>query len=197
MITSGAIGRVPGARILSTAMAFGPDVEPAMAFAEDAANGVTLPTIQDAHTIDCAITVLEPLEMAGALVTTQFPLVQVGDDPIRRTRRTPDHVLLQGRLASGAPVSIEVVGGRPIAAVPFRFEITGETGSLVLEGSAPRGFQSGRLRLLQDGREQACKDGALAGLPDAAINVAGPMRPCATTSPTTRSPCLASSTLRA
>ncbi len=58
LVTSGAIGRVLNARILSTTMAFGPEVERAMAFAEQAENGVTLPAIQGAHTLDLAITVL-------------------------------------------------------------------------------------------------------------------------------------------
>ena len=173
LIEAGAIGRVLSARVVSTTMAFGPRVEAAMAFAEDVANGVTLPTIQGAHTIDLAAAVLGRLDEAVALASTQFPEVTVGEAANRQERSTPDHLLLQGRVAGGAPLSVEVAGGRPADAVPFRFEITGEEGSLVLDGGAPRGFQSGRLRLMRDGEEQRVDEGELAGLPDAAVNVAG------------------------
>lgn len=172
LIASGSIGRVLSARIVSTTAAFGAKVETAMAFAEDAANGVTLVTIQGAHSFDLAISVLGDLAEASSLATTQYPRVQVGDDATWQPRSTPDHILLQGRLASHAALSVEVAGGRPSGAVPFHFEITGDKGSLVLEGGALRGFQSGRLRLLLDGEEQPVDEGEAAGLPDAAANVA-------------------------
>ncbi len=173
LIASGAIGRVLSARMISTTMAFGPKVEPALAFAEDASNGVTLVTIQAAHSFDFAIAMLGCLDEASALATTQYPMVEIGGDAIPRARSTPDHILLQGRLASGAPLSIEVAGGRPPDAVPSRLEVTGDAGSLVLEGGAPRGFQSGCLRLLLNDEEQRIRDGELSGLPDEAINVGG------------------------
>jgi predicted dehydrogenase len=173
VIASGAIGRVLSARMLSTTMAFGPKVEPAMAFAEDAANGVTLITIQAAHSFDFAIAMLGSLDEASALATTQYPTVEIGGDATPQARSTPDHILLQGRLASGAPLSIEVAGGRPPDAVPFRFEVIGDAGSLVLEGGAPRGFQSGCLRLLLNGEVQRTGDGELSRLPDEALNVGG------------------------
>ena len=59
---------------------------------------------------------------------------------------------MQARLASGAPLMVQVAGGRPPEDTPFRFEVIGERGSLVLDGDAPRGFQSGRLRLLLNNR---------------------------------------------
>lgn len=139
LIASGAIGRVLSARILSTTMAFGPKVEAAMAFGETAENGVTLATIQGAHTLDTAIAVLGDVAEASALVTTQYPQVEV-EGGGTRARTTPDHLLVQARLAGGAPLSIEVAGGRPPEATPFRLSVTGETHDLALEGGAPRGF---------------------------------------------------------
>ena len=56
---------------------------------------------------------------------------------------------------------------------PFWLEIQGETGVLRLEGGAPRGLQSGRIGLLQNGERVAVDEGELAGLPDAAVNVGG------------------------
>jgi len=50
--------------------------------------------------------------------------------------------------------------------------LSGETGDLVLEGGAPRGFQSGRLRLLVDGAPVPVNEGEAAPMPDEAANVA-------------------------
>lgn len=174
LIGGGAVGRVLNARILSTTMAFGPDVEGAMAFGEKAENGVTLPTIQGAHTLDLAIAVLGGFADLSALASTQFAEVRVAgkDGTVTQARTTPDHLAVLARLDNGAPILIEVVGGRPADATPFRFEITGETGVLVLEGGAPRGVQSGVLRLLMNGEEQAL-DAATTPGPDTAVNVAG------------------------
>ncbi len=170
MVAAGAVGRVLSARILSTTMAFGYETERAMAFAEKPENGVTLLSVQGAHTIDLAIAVLGDFAAISALASTQYP--QIAVEAVKQARTTPDHVLLMARLAGGVPVSIEVAGGRPADATPFRFEVTGETGVLVLEGGAPRGVQSGELSLLVDGKPQQVKPGQVAE-PDTAVNVAG------------------------
>ena len=172
LVESGAIGRVLSARVVSVTAAFGAEVEQALAFAEDSANGVTLSTIQGAHTLDVVAAVLGRFATGAAMATTQFPEVRIGPDRMPAARSTPDHLLFQLRLATGAPVSIEVAGGRHAGQTPFRFEITGETGTLVLDGGAPRGFQSGRLHLLLDGSEQPL-DALPASLPDTAASVAG------------------------
>ena len=85
--------------------------------------------------------VLGGLADISALGTTQYPEIQIGDK--HHVRSLFDHFLVQARLASGAALSVEVAGGRPPDATPFRFEVTGETGTLVLEGGAPRGFHAG------------------------------------------------------
>ena len=174
MIEAGKVGRVLSARILSTTMAFGPETERAMAFAEKAENGATLVTIQGAHTLDVAIAVLGGFTELSALATTQFPKIMIGGNSQKspEVRTTPDHVLVMGRLAGGVPLSIEVAGGRAPEATPFWFEVTGENGVLVLEGGAPRGFQSGLLHLHLNGEEQRIDPGKVVE-PHTAVNVAG------------------------
>ena len=127
------IGRPLTARIISNTAAFGPKVEAAMAFGEDGANGVTLVSIQGAHTFDLLMAVLGPFVAISALATTQFSKVNVGDDAVSKPRTTSDHVFLQGELLSGMPVGIEVAGGRPPES-PTLFEITGTTGTLTVRG---------------------------------------------------------------
>ena len=58
-LRDGRIGRPLTARILPNTAAFGPKVEAAMTFGEEGANGVTLVSIQGAHTVDLAMSVLE------------------------------------------------------------------------------------------------------------------------------------------
>ena len=172
LLKSGAIGRPLSARVLSTTVAFGVQVESAMAFAEDAENGATLVTIQGAHTVDFAIALLGPWADLTALATTQYPDVQVGDPPTRKTRSTPDHLLVQARGTGDVAMSVEVAGGRPPEAVPFRMDVIGEHGDLMIEGGAMRGFQSGRLTLSLAGKTQLVDEGEVGAMPAEAANVA-------------------------
>lgn len=143
-----------------------------MAFGEDGANGVTLVSIQGAHTFDLAMAVLGPFASLSALATTQYPDVTVCKDAALKPRTTSDHVFLQGQLSSGVPVDIEVAGGRPPES-PTLFEVAGTDGTLTIRGGAMRGVQSGRLQLLIDGESEKIDEGPLASMPDAAANVAG------------------------
>jgi predicted dehydrogenase len=172
LVASGAIGRPLSARILSTTVAFGLQVETAMAFAEDGDNGATLVTIQGAHTLHFAIALLGPWSELDALTTIQYPEVKVGNPPTPHVRSTPDHLLVQARGSGDVGVSVEVAGGRPPQAVPFRMEVTGEHGELVVAGGAMRGFQSGRLTLSLLGKPQLLDEGELTSMPAEAANVA-------------------------
>ena len=171
-LQEGRIGRPLTARIVSNTGAFGPKVEPAMAFGEDGAYGVTLVSIQGAHTFDLAIAVLGPFAAFSALATTQYPHVKIGEDTTLKPRTTSDHVFLQGQLASGLSVGIEVAGGRPPES-PTHVEVTGTKGTLTIRGGAMRGVQSGRLHLLINGEPANIDEGPVSSMPDAAANVAG------------------------
>ena len=172
LVASGGIGRVLSASVYSSTAGFGPDVPAPFVYLEDPRNFANLVTIQGAHTIDLAITVVGVLGDLSALATVQYPEIRAGDDKEVRKRVTFDHLLMQGRLAQGGTLSVEVAGGRP-PETPFRMEVVGETGTLRLDGGAPRGFQSGRMTLSLDGKPQRVDEGELAAMPDAAANVAG------------------------
>ncbi len=173
LIATGAIGRVLSARVLSTTVAFGPKVEEAMAFGEDAGNGVTLITIQGAHTLDFAVAVLGEFADLSALTTIQFPELEIGDAARKQKRSVPDHLLTQSALVNGSALSVEVAGGRPADATPFRLEVTGDKGQLTLDGGAIRGFQSGLLALSLNGKPEQVADTRAEHLPGTAVNVAG------------------------
>ncbi len=171
MIASGAIGRPLSVRVYSPTIGFGPVTNPAEAYTEKPENGVTIVTIQGAHTLDLVIALLGGFGDVSALASTLHPEIRIGDGA-PQTRMTFDHLLVQGRLAGGVAASVEVAGGRP-AGTPFSLEITGETGVLTLAGGAMRGFQAGRLHLALDGEPQAVDEGESAGMPEGAANVAG------------------------
>ena len=171
LIASGKIGRVLNARMHSETIAFGPKTDKGSLYLEDSAAGATLIAIHGGHALDTAIAVLGGMNDIQALTTIQFPEISVSDAGEQRTRTVSDHLLTQSSLSSGAAVSIEVAGGQPHPT--FQFEIVGESGSLSLQGGAPRGFQSGRLDLWLNGEKQQLDEGEVADMPDAAANVAG------------------------
>jgi len=53
-----------------------------MTYAENVDNGVTLVSIQGAHTIDFAIAVLGMLDDVAALATTQYREIKIGGDEL-------------------------------------------------------------------------------------------------------------------
>ena len=173
LLESGTIGTVLSARVISSTIAFGKTTGAPMAFSEDPANGVTLVTIQGAHTVDAAIAVLGGLDCASALTSTQYPHIEVGDPPTPYQRITPDHLLVQAQLKKAGVLAIEVAGGRPADQVPFSFQITGTNGEVELRGGAIRGFQSGTLQLILNGEQQTVDEGELSSMPDIVLNVAG------------------------
>lgn len=171
LLDAGAVGRVLSASVLSTTAGFGRDVPPGELYLEDPANGMHLSTIQAAHTLDLVLGLVGPLTSMSSLVTTQFPELRVGDGTARRT--LPDHVLVHGRLDSGAALAVEVAGGRAVDDTPFLLRVVGTDATLVLRGGAPRGFQSGLLSLELAGETVGVDAGELAGLPTSVVNVAG------------------------
>ncbi len=173
LLADGALGRVTSVSVYSSTAAFGPVVPAGARYLEDPASGMNLTTIQTAHTLDLVASLVGGLASFAALRTVQHPDVTVaGTDPTVHLRRTvPDHVLVQGRLVSGAALAVEVSGGRAPEA-PFRLDVRGERGSLVLTGGGPRGFQASRLQLWRDGSVEPLDEAATQDLPEPVVNVA-------------------------
>jgi len=176
LIRCGALGRVLTVSVYSSTAAFGPAVTKQSLHLEDPRTGMNLTTIQAAHTIDLAVYLAGSLTSLAVLRTVRFPELTIADadeasaDTFHRT--LPDHVLLQGRLASGGALAVQVVGGRPADDAPFRLDVDGELGTLSLEGGGARGFQASVLRLRQDGKPVDTRDAMAADLPDSVVNVA-------------------------
>lgn len=167
-----AIGRILSINVLSTTAGFGRHIEPAMLSLEDPDVGMNLLTIQAAHTLDLALLFGGGLETVSAQTGIQFPHLSVGEDGESHERVLPDHVAVQGRLRDGGALVLEVAGGRPANATPFRLEIVGEDGRLTLEGGGARGFQAGRQTLARDGKPVELDHDLPDDLPEVAVNLA-------------------------
>ena len=170
LIAASRIGRPLSARVYSSTVGFGAKTPPAEAYTENPDNGVTLVTIQGAHTLDLVTALLGEFTDMSALMTRQYPEIRIGNGELQ-ARTTFDHLLVQARLAGGVAVLVEVAGGRP-PATPFTMEVVGDLGTLALTGGAPRGFQSGRLRLALNGQPQSVDEGEISVMNDQAANVA-------------------------
>ena len=171
-LASGDLGRLLSLSAFSSSAGFGPEVAAPFVYLEDPAAFANLVTIQGAHTLDLIMALGGPPAALSALASRQFPEIKTGEKAERRQRQTFDHLLAHGRLQNGAPFAIEVAGGRK-GGTPFWLEIVGEKGILRLDGGAPRGLQSGRIGLVENGKRVSIDEGELSALPDAAVNVAG------------------------
>jgi predicted dehydrogenase len=172
LLDAGAIGRLLSVSTFSSTAGFGPEVAAPFVYLEDPAAFANLVTIQGAHTFDLVTMLGGVPQRLTALASRQFPHIIMRDDHLRQRRKTFDHLLMQGRLATDVPFTVEVAGGRK-GQTPFWLELVGENGVLRLEGGAPRGAQSSRIVLWRDGERVATDDAATASMPDAAVNVAG------------------------
>ena len=168
---AGAVGNILSARMYSGTVAFGATESESDSYLENPENGATHLTIHGGHAVDAVVALLGGLDALDALGTIQYKEISVENGRRLLKRTIPDHLLIQSRLLAGAGVGIEVDGGRSPGDTRFRFEITGEQGSMTLEGGAAVGFQAGRLTLLMNGERQSVEEGELACLPEAAANV--------------------------
>lgn len=172
LVASGAVGRMLSATVYSSTAGFGRAVGTNELYLEQPDTGMNLTTIQTAHTLDFAIRLAGRLNSVAALTTIQYPELKVDDHQQPYRRIIPDHLLIHGRLAGGGALAVQVVGGRPADATPFRMEIIGDDGVLTVDGGAARGFQAGLLRLSLNGEPIQIDQGETATLPDSVVNVA-------------------------
>ncbi len=173
MLSDGALGRILSARMYSGTIAFGPAENEADSYLEDPNNGATHLTIHGGHAIDALIALIGPIEALDTLGNTQYKDISISDESRMLKRTIPDHLLFQAKAKKNSiGIGVEVDGGKQPLDARFRFSITGELGTMTLEGAALVGFQAGRLALTLNGTPVPINEHEIAGLPDAAANVA-------------------------
>lgn len=133
LIAQGFVGDVLSTSILGCSPMPGPVVDPANAYALNADNGATMLMIPFGHTIDAVCWCLGELAEFSALTgQRREAATEIGTGrsvPIRSS----DQIVVAGKLESGAILSAHYRGGLS-AATPFRWEIIGTQGDIIVEG---------------------------------------------------------------
>jgi predicted dehydrogenase len=99
----------------------------------DAELGANTLTIANGHTVDAMLFVVGDFGRLSAVVATQAKQWLDTGTNIWLDVTSPDNVLLSGRLANGAVVSVHI-GAIPFAGSGYRMEIYGREGTLVASG---------------------------------------------------------------
>ena len=99
----------------------------------DAALGANTLTIANGHTVDAMRFVVGDFGRLSAVVATQAKHWLDTDTNTLLDVTSPDNVLLSGRLANGAVLSVHI-GAIPFAGSGYRMEIYGRDGTLVATG---------------------------------------------------------------
>ena len=105
------------------------------AYVLDRANGATMLTIPFGHTMAAVRDVLGDVVELSAHLANRRTVVRVIDTGETRPMTAHDQVLVEGVLASGAPISVHYRGGSPLAPA-FWWEINGSDGDLRVTGAS-------------------------------------------------------------
>ncbi|MEA5362320.1 Gfo/Idh/MocA family oxidoreductase [Amycolatopsis sp., V23-08] len=171
LIGEGAIGRPLNARVVSTSAAFGPSTYSAYRYFEEAGSGAHLLTITGGHTLDVVEALLGDVVEVDARAETLWPHPVLADVGGSARREVPDHVDVLARTASGAVVTVGILGGVAPEDARFTFELRGSDGWLTLTGGSIYGVQGADLTLTSSARFEDTPAGR-EPLPGPALNVA-------------------------
>jgi len=156
-----------------------------MFYAMDSKNGATLLSVIGGHAISAVQSVLGRIEEVGAVLSQRRKTVRVIETGEMIPMKTPDQVVLDAVLQSGAPLSFQLRGGLP-RGTRLLWEINGTAGDLRMTAKAeqipvinisPLRVEGGRRG--EDGfRELEIPSSFYFGLEDAVVarNVAGVYR---------------------
>jgi predicted dehydrogenase len=181
LVASGYVGRVLSVSLsVVSSGRGGTTVAPDRVWAADRDNGATLLTVSAGHSLDTLSYALGDITELSARVVTLDPQATITSTGETITVTSPDNVLVQGRLASGALLSAQFLSAP--AGSGSNWTIYGEDGILVIAGSGLPHYADAGLTLrgargsadLEPLTVPASYDTVPAGVPDGpARNVAG------------------------
>ncbi|WP_051823267.1 Gfo/Idh/MocA family oxidoreductase [Streptomyces sp. NRRL S-1448] len=165
LVAEGRIGRVTSATVhAARGKAPGGAIPAWAAYTLDRDNGAGTLEVAGGHTLDALQYVLGDIGELSATLSVQRPVHTIAGTGETVEATSPDHLLLNATLTSGAVVSAHVHDGK-VTDARTRLEISGTEGDLVVVSTGangPAGIQIGELRLLGTGVPGA---GAYAELP--------------------------------
>lgn len=135
LVTEGYVGEVLDVCLQShgSGTRGGREIAEERAWMTDRDKGANTLTISGGHSIDFLRHVVGEVDELQGLVAVRNPVVKVTETGEELSVTSPDVVLAQGRLASGAYVTIDVQAGLP-RGLGSRLEIQGSNGVLLIEG---------------------------------------------------------------
>ena len=172
LVSSGSIGRLLNARIISTNIGIGAEMPASYDFYNKTSSGANTVTISGGHTLDLVEAILGTIIEVDARTEILWPVVKLTDTGEESVRETADYVSVLGRTHSGAVFTADIYGGVAPEAIRSSFEIRGSEGWLRLTSDHPYSFQGGDIELTSNvpfvSPEEASVSGGFMG---AAINV--------------------------
>lgn len=185
LVADGYVGEVLSVTFIGAGVAWGGELPPGEVYALDSKHGVTLLSVMGGHAISAIQCVLGRIEEVGAVLSQRRRTVRMIETGEMIPLKTPDQLVLNGVLESGAPLSFQLRAGLP-RGTRLLWEINGTEGDLRITAKAeqmpvinisPLRVEGGRRG--EDGlRELEIPSSYYFGLEDAvaARNVAGVYR---------------------
>ena len=135
LIADGYVGQVLSSSLIGSAMTWGPEVEARNAYLLDQNNGATVLTIPFGHTMAAVQAVLGNVVDLSARLASRRTSSRVIESGESIPMTAPDQVLVDGLLASGAPLSVHYRGGMS-RGTGLLWEINGSDGDVQVTGKS-------------------------------------------------------------
>lgn len=134
LVAGGYVGEVLSTSLIGSGMLWGAMIQARNIYLLDANNGANMLTIPVGHTLAAMQRVLGRIESLTAFCDRRRSTVEVIETGEQVPLRTADQVIVTGKLASGAPMSLHYRGGNP-RGPGLLWEIHGSEGDIIIEGS--------------------------------------------------------------
>lgn len=157
LVAEGYIGKLRSSSLIASGMVWGPFIDQANLYNQDARNRVTMETVPFGHFVDAFSYCLSPFAEVSALQSRFYDQTLLIETGAMVPKTANDQLLVQGRLRDGAVASLHYRGGMA-KATNLHWEINGSEGDLLI--TAPLGhMQLAPLQLRgARGQEQALAD---------------------------------------
>lgn len=129
ILSDGYVGQLRSVRMHVSVASFGPVRPPDLAWTLPAANFSHVLSIYGGHFMDMLFRAVGRPRTVGAVVATQFPVLELSGTGKTFTNETPDSIVVQGALENGALYQVQIEGGKRHNA-GLQIDITGTAGDL-------------------------------------------------------------------
>ncbi|MFK4445364.1 putative dehydrogenase [Caballeronia udeis] len=129
LVADGYVGEVLSSTYISAGVSWGEHIPRGDAYAMDSKNGATLLSVIGGHAIAAVQSVLGPIREVDAVLSQRRQAVSAIETGESILLNTPDHVMVNAVLESGAPLSLQLRGGLP-RGIKLLWEINGTEGDL-------------------------------------------------------------------